>query len=1448
MQKIFNLKVTQKSLFITLSLLFILVLSAFLVSESNIQNRIIKDGFDHQLSFFQQINNIRKLTNESFRDLLLSNAEYSNDLNRSADTQVNNHTIRIERIKQTISELNLLINSYVANDKESFDQNATSDFLQAKERLFEQGIFPVLVLLENNQPEKVAIHLAKISEPLFLDILKLEDNLIEKQQPEYNKLLDTSFNDINTTDKLIAFCLGISCLLLLLLNSTIRRFFKQFEAVSLRLKHISKGSFDFNIAFDEGDKELAILSSTQHELFKVISSLQLQIEVLTQASYEGDLTRRLVTEAFEGDWLKLVVGLNTILDQSLEPITIQKNAIQKIAEGNLNAHISDEFKGEHKDIRDAINKISETSNLAIIEIESLIKSIQEGDLKCRINHNRFNGDWHIILESSNLILDAVLEPISVKTATLQMMADGKLTAQIRDEFKGEHNTIKNSINRIAGIAESALKEFDDLIVAFEMGDFEKRANADQYLGDWNKIMEGVNRILISVDKTTKEIKSQNWIKTGLTELADHIQADQQLTDLVHQILNYLARYIDAQLGAIYVWDNNEHSLSLAGSYAYELRKNVSNRFLLGEGLVGQAGLEKRLISVNDLPEDYVKISSGLGAMQPKNCLVMPLIYDDQLKGVIELASLNEFDAIALEFIKTAAKNIAIALHTTENKSRTLTLLQQTQEQSMQLQLQQEELQQSNEELEEQAQSLKFNEEKMSTQQEELRLSNQELEVRTQRLEQQRNEITDKNADLERAQINLQNQADELAIASKYKTEFLANMSHELRTPLNSMLLLSRSLADNRDNNLSEKQILAAKTMYQSGEDLLNIINDILDLSKIESGHEEVIFSEIILADLAHSLNSLFNHVAKDKGIAFNVLVDDQLPKAIYSDRQRLGQIIRNLLSNAFKFTSQGNINLKISPPDKTEQFNSQTLQDLANPLTDIISFSVADTGVGIAEDKLQHIWGAFQQANGSISREYGGTGLGLTISRELAKLLNGEIHLSSELNKGSTFTLYLPVVSAQQKSAEAAQSDKSNLSYLRELNNEIVKDTPSLLKRIADDRDNLAEDEGAILIVDDDPIFAQILADLCREQNFKYLASPTAEEALELLNTYNIIGVKLDMQLPVRDGWSVLTRIKERLETQHIPVYVISADERNKRALYYGAVNFLQKPVAIEELRSAYESVNDILEKPIKNILLVEDDDVLRQAVYELLDAGDVSIQAVSNGRSALELILKGNLNLIVLDLGLPDMSGFDLLNRIFEHEHLNIPPVIIFTGRDLTREEYEVLQKYSARVVIKGVRSNERLVEEAALFLHRRVADLPDHTRKMLASVRDSEAVFSNKHILLVDDDIRNIFSLSGILEDRGISVMIAKNGQEALDKLSKNAHIDMVLTDIMMPVMDGYELINKIREQNRYTNLPILALTAKAMKEDRERCLEIGASDYISKPIDVDRLFSLLRIWLYR
>jgi len=579
-----------------------------------------------------------------------------------------------------------------------------------------------------------------------------------------------------------------------------------------------------------------------------------------------------------------------------------------------------------------------------------------------------------------------------------------------------------------------------------------------------------------------------------------------------------------------------------------------------------------------------------------------------------------------------------------------------------------------------------------------------------------------------------------------------------------------------------------------------------------------------------------------------VLVDDQLPKAIYSDRQRLGQIIRNLLSNAFKFTSQGNINLKISPPDKTEQFNSQTLQDLANPLTDIISFSVADTGVGIAEDKLQHIWGAFQQANGSISREYGGTGLGLTISRELAKLLNGEIHLSSELNKGSTFTLYLPVVSAQQKSDEAAQSDKSNLSYLRELNNEIVKDTPSLLKRIADDRDNLAEDEGAILIVEDDPIFAQILADLCREQNFKYLASPTAEEALELLNTYNIIGVKLDMQLPVRDGWSVLTRIKERLETQHIPVYVISADERNKRALYYGAVNFLQKPVAIEELRSAYESVNDILEKPIKNILLVEDDDVLRQAVYELLDAGDVSIQAVSNGRSALELILKGNLNLIVLDLGLPDMSGFDLLNRIFEHEHLNIPPVIIFTGRDLTREEYEVLQKYSARVVIKGVRSNERLVEEAALFLHRRVADLPDHTRKMLASVRDSEAVFSNKHILLVDDDIRNIFSLSGILEDRGISVMIAKNGQEALNKLSKNAHIDMVLTDIMMPVMDGYELINKIREQNRYTNLPILALTAKAMKEDRERCLEIGASDYISKPIDVDRLFSLLRIWLYR
>ena len=1161
-------------------------------------------------------------------------------------------------------------------------------------------------------------------------------------------------------------------------------------------------------------------------------------------------------------------SISNTLKQRINAVTEQTNSV---LQGNLKS-LDQEINGDDDDEFTVITqknfKISQILLALLQDLEIIAQASRDGKLQQRLEMDKYQGDWKQIALTVNTLLDAATRPIDAQAAVLQKMAEGVLNTHITDNFKGEHNRIKDAVNRIADIAANVMHEFDSLLSDFEAGDFARRASTEGYDGDWNTILVGVNRILGIVHQSTQEVQTQNWIKTGLAELSGRIRGDMSLNDLAYQVASYIAVYTNAQIGALYLWNESDERLHLTGSYAYEFRKSLSQSFALGESLVGQAALEKQIIVVSDLPDDYVRITSGIGGVTARSTIVVPILHEGNIKGVLELGSLTEFSKETLDLLRLYSDTIGMAVVVAESAVTTKFLLKQAQEQAEKLKSQQEELQQYNEELEEQTQALQASEAQLIKQQEELEQSNQALEEqtqalqaseaqlklqqeelqqtneelieRTEALEQQRDKVEQKNNLLKAAQDDLTRRAEELAITSKYKSEFLANMSHELRTPLNSMLLLSRSLSDNREGNLNEKQVQSARVVYQSGNDLLSIINDILDLSKIESGHELAVMETVPLDEVISQTEGLYRPVAADKGLEFVVDVAENTPKDLYTDRQRLGQILRNLLSNAFKFTERGSVSLSLWIPDS-----------FTDKYANMLAISVADTGVGIPEDKQLAIWEAFQQADGSISRQYGGTGLGLTISRELTRLLGGEIQVESELNVGSRFTLYLPLnginISTNEISAEKLPIPVISEAF-EQIKTKAVKNRPVV--RISDDRETLVSDDCVILIVEDDSIFAEVLAGLCHKNGYQYLAAASAEEALNLLASYNIIGIFLDMLLPEKDGLFLLTHIKENLDKAHIPIYVMSADSSYSDVISHGALGFLTKPVTEEELEKAFESINDIIVDKVKKILVIEDDSKLATSITVLLGEDKISIVTAENGKLALATIEANYFDLIVLDFGLPDMTGLELLKRANENRSVKMPPVIIYTGRDLTRQEYEEIQKYTNSVIVKSVQSDERLLAESRLFLHRAVASLPEKSKKMLLSLHDKDAMFQGKKVLLVDDDIRNIFSLSAVLEERGMFVITASNGQEALEQLQsvRVNNVDLIITDIMMPGMDGLELIKLIRAEDCYFSLPIIALTAKAMKEDRHRCLEAGASDYLTKPVDVDRLLSMLHVWLYR
>ncbi len=963
-----------------------------------------------------------------------------------------------------------------------------------------------------------------------------------------------------------------------------------------------------------------------------------------------------------------------------------------------------------------------------------------------------------------------------------------------------------------------------------------------------------SQMVTNLRETIRANEEQRWLKSNLADLSQQLQGQRNLETLAELMLTYVAPLVDAQQGVLYLLDSASEPprLKLVSSYAYQERKHLSNEFNLGEGLVGQCALEKQRIVLTQVPEDYIQIRSGLGSALPLTIVVLPLMFENAVKGVLELASFHRFDDLQLTFLDEASDLAGVMINAIAAYMQTQRLLERSQVLTEELRQQQEELLQSNQLLEERTQSLQESEIELQQQQEELQQSNEELqqlneelEEKAELLETQKQQVERKNQEIELARQNLEDQASQLAQSSRYKSEFLANMSHELRTPLNSLLILAKMLSNNSDGNLTEKQVDYSRTIHSAGVDLLSLINDILDMAKIESGTMEVTIESLAFTAIQFELERTFQPTAVSKGLQFEVVVDKGLPTTLATDPRRLQQVLKNLISNAIKFTEQGRVTVDIFPAAEER-----------------VAFAVTDTGIGILPEKQHTVFGAFQQADGTTSRRYGGTGLGLSISLQLAQLLGGTLELQSEPDQGSTFTLYLPLryvaPSTDGKVLQIrAQGERDLTSQDRRPAAPAAAPSPredalpSLPANLEDDRARLspgqqASAERVLLVIEDDPNFARILLDMARGQGFKVLIALQGQTGLALAQRFVPNAITLDLHLPDMDGLTVLEQLKHDPTTRHIPVHILTVNDEQQQEFQMGAIAHIQKPVTPEILTQTLIDIKQFVERRVRYLLVIEDDPVQAQSIIELIGGGDVTSTAVHTGAAALEALRAQPCDCIVLDLGLPDMNGFDLLEQIKHNPALVRLPIIVYTGKDLTEAEETQLRRLAETIIVKDVRSPERLLDETALFLHRVQANLPPTQQQMLERLQHSDPALAGKKVLIIDDDVRNIFALTSLLEQYDMTVVFAENGREGIEALRANADVGLVLMDVMMPELDGYETTQLIRKQEQYRSLPIIALTAKAMQGDREKCIEAGASDYITKPVDTEQLLTLLRLWL--
>jgi CheY-like chemotaxis protein/signal transduction histidine kinase/HAMP domain-containing protein len=1012
------------------------------------------------------------------------------------------------------------------------------------------------------------------------------------------------------------------------------------------------------------------------------------------------------------------------------------------------------------------------------------------------------------------ISNPLVRPITETTRVLDTLSQGKIDEgnKLEDHDRHELGIMAGSVNRIrerfraiAGFAEDIGQGKLDTVYPYN--------TKDDILG------QSLEQMQADLIKFHEETAKKDWVKTGIAGLNDELRGAVDLESLAKYCIQYIAQYLSLPVGALYYADETNKVLRLGAGYAISKGKDPFGFIKYGDGLAGECAVGRKPIILAKIPQDYFAIKSATGSTTPTGLVVIPCIYNKILFAVLELGKLSGFSANELELLNSFSDNIAITVQTVKAKDDMSALLAKTLEQKEELQ----------------------------AQEEELREANQEQEKNAQLLEEQSEKISEKNRSLEIASKEIEEKAKDLEQASRYKSEFLANMSHELRTPLNSMLILSQSLAQNHSGNLGSDEVESAQIIYKSGNDLHDLINEILDLSKIEAGKMSINIETIEVRQIQENISSLYRATVASKGLSWTVSIEPGCPANLNTDQQRTEQIIKNLVSNAIKFTSKGGISVTFKKAPKDLPLNNPSLKK-----EQYIAIMVADTGIGIPREKQQAIFEAFQQADGSISRKFGGTGLGLSISKELAKLLNGEIHISSTPGQGSVFTLILPSTGSEdlqnkQQSgpapAEVATPDYENLSAPVYVNDVPIEDAAMF---ISDDRANLSSEIELILIIEDDPDFAKILLKECHKQHFKCIIAGDGETGYQLAKKYLPAAVILDIKLPGIDGWKVLDLIKHDPQIRHIPVHMMSSMDETIEAYQKGAIGYLKKPVNAESLSGAFEKIDHFLEKKMKHLLIVEDNELMQKTIRHLLKGSDIVISEVSTALECIEILKKEVFDCIILDLGLPDKNGLEVISEIREMHLDPTPPIIVYTGQELTKDQNDELNKYTKSIIIKGVRSEERLLDEATLFLHRVVEDLPQQQQTILKKLYEKEDTFEGRKVLLVDDDMRNIFALAKVFEEKGISVLKAANGLKALEMLESNIDTDAILMDIMMPEMDGFECIQRIRKDPRFKNTPIIAVTAKAMKEDRQKCMDAGASDYVSKPIDINKLLSILRVWL--
>ncbi|HYG90706.1 MAG TPA: response regulator, partial [Azospirillum sp.] len=1097
--------------------------------------------------------------------------------------------------------------------------------------------------------------------------------------------------------------------------------------------------------------------------------------------------------------------------------------------------------GTWKDLTDNVNMMAANLTNQVRGIADVVTAVATGDLKRKLTVDA-KGEIAALADTINGMIETLATfADQVTNVAREVGIEGKLGGQARvPGAAGLWKDLTENVNQLAANLTTQVRAIAEVATAVTKGDLTRSITVGA-MGEVAALKDNINEMIRNLRDTTLKNAEQDWLKTNLAKFTRMLQGERDLVTVSNMILSEIAPLVNAQHGVFYVAarEDGEVVLDLVASYAFKERKNLGNRFALKQGLVGQCAYEKKRIMLTNVPKDYVAISSGLGEAPPLNIIVLPVIFEDEVNAVIELASFSRFSETHQSFLEQLTESIGIVLNTIAANMRTEGLLTQSQRLTSELQSQQQELKTTNERLEQQAASLRQSEELLKSQQEKLRQTNEALEEKAQQLEQRNVEVERKNREVVLAKAALEEKAEQLALTSKYKSQFLANMSHELRTPLNSLLILSRLLADNPDNNLSDKQVEFAHTIHSAGADLLGLINDILDLSKIESGTVTLEIGEVVLADLRMYVERTFSQVAQEKGLGFTIEVDPRLPATIQTDEKRLEQVLNNLLSNAFKFTEEGSVTFRVEAA--THGWSSD--HPVLNAADTVLAFSVSDTGIGLPEDKQRIIFEAFQQADGTTSRKYGGTGLGLSISREIAHLLGGEIRVSSVLGEGSTFTLYVPL---NFDLAEHAQGPKHAESPTRPIVTSGSEELALLqLHPTMDDRDHIHPGQPVVLVIEDDVKFASILIDLTREKGFKVIVSNIGGQAMALARKYRPDVILLDIGLPDMDGWALLDLLKRDPQIRHIPVHVISAKDERHRGLAMGAYSYDAKPVDREAIFAALSRVKRFAERTQKTLLVVERAAERSAGVTALIGGADVETTAVGSAEQAKAALAAAPFDCMVIDLSDPQPSDFDLIEWLRTREMTAWMPVVAYVPNGLGPEDKARLRRLAETVVLTSVQSPAALVDETALFLHRAVDRLPEEKRAAVLDLRQHDPSLAGKKVLIVDDDIRNIFSLVSVLEAHDMTVLHAASGLEGIEQLKKHPDVDIVLVDIMMPEMDGYQTIRAIRSMDELDGLPVIAVTAKAMKGDREKCIEAGATDYVAKPVDIDHLMSLLRVW---